>query len=110
MNSTNVHVRRALLALLISGILNLVLIFVGGALTDSSTHPHPAIGKALNVWGWPGDAVASALIPPGHDLAHFGGMALVGFASLTIFYAAIFVALIEGWALLRRPKESPPPN
>jgi hypothetical protein len=108
MNSSNVHVRRALLALLISGILNLALIFVGGALTDSSTHPHPAIGKALDVWGRPGEAVASVLVPPGHDVAHIGGMVLVGFASLVIFYGAFFMALIEGWARLRRPKESQP--
>jgi hypothetical protein len=110
MNSSNVHVRRALLALLISGIVSLALIFVGGALTDSSTHPHPAIGKALDVWGWPGEAIASALVPPGHDIAHIGAMVLVGFVSLTIFYAAIFMALIEGWARLRRSREPQPPK
>ncbi len=94
----NPQLRRMLVALGISGALNIALL-VSGAFLESAKQPHPRIERIVDAWGWPGEAFATSLVPRGHDIAHVGGVVLVGFTLLVFFYATlVWIAIsLSAW-------------
>jgi len=95
------QLRRILVALIISGLLNGILllldIFTGSVLS-----------KTAEILLSPGGAVTKRLVPVGHDTAHFLLAIAVSIASSVIFYMLVAWIILTTWARARHhgPGES----
>ena len=103
----NPKLRRILLALLISIVLNGVLIS-SGPLTEH--HPASAIARALDLLSRPAGAFTEWLVPAGHDAVHILGAVAVSAMSSIVFYALLAWVLLAARARQgKRRTDSPPP-
>ena len=95
----NPQLRRAAIALVISGAINIVWLGLD-ALTDSQKYPYSRGAKIVSVLGAPGGTIADWFAPPGHDAAHFIGGALIAIMSSLLLYAVLawtILSLLVWW-------------
>ena len=98
----NVHVRRFLISLGISVVLNVSLFGLATVVNS-----HGTLESILNVIASPGIAFATSIIPSGHNLSNFVGIPLIAFIFLAFFYGLPVWLLAEIWAKFHRSSLDP---
>jgi|SRR5579859_197225 len=95
-------------AVAVSVVMNCLLGIVASLAYSQHAQRYPRLARLLDMLGAPSNAIAERLVPPGHDAAHFLGMAIVSIISSIALYAALVWLTLAIWARLhpQAPKQS----